>query len=35
MGIATNPKDIPRIYDYHDNVSYSLVNYAAWLEEAY
>jgi len=35
MGIATNPKDIPRIYDYHNNVSYSLVNYAAWLSEAY
>ena len=35
MGIATNPKNIPRIYDAHDNVSYSLVNYAAWLEEAY
>ena len=34
MGIATNPKDIPRIHDYHDNVSYSLVNYAAWLSEA-
>ncbi len=34
MGIATNPKDMPRIYDYHDNVSYSLVNYAAWLSDA-
>ena len=34
MGIATNTKDIPRIFDYRDNVSYSLVNYAAWLSEA-